>query len=115
MIGDKVKRLRHEKGLTQKELAKIVGISESTIKMIETNKNNPSLELLPKLANALEVDPAELLKEDKEDKINSFTMELLEKLLREGLIDDPNDIKKEELNLILTAVKMDLMRIKKDI
>jgi transcriptional regulator with XRE-family HTH domain len=113
MVGDIIKVLRLEKGMTQKQLAQKVGTSESTIKMIETNKNNPGAELLPKLADALGVKPSDLT--EKENKTESFTMELLEKLVKAGIIEDANDIKENELNLILYAIKKDIQRIKKDI
>lgn len=113
MTGDIIKTLRREKGMTQKQLAQKVGTSDSTIKMIETNKNGLSAELLPKLADALGVEPSDLTK--KESRIDSFTMELLEKLVKAGMIEDADDIKENELNLILYAIKKDIQRIKKDI
>lgn len=121
MIGDILRRLRKEKGLTQQALADKMGVSRETIKMIEGHINKPSLELLEKLSDFFGVLPSYLMGGEVENKVkikeksqDSFTMELLEKLIDDGIIKDPNDIKEEELNLILAAVKMDIRRIKKD-
>ncbi|QIB26281.1 helix-turn-helix domain-containing protein [Caloranaerobacter azorensis] len=54
-IGDIIKRLRKDNNLTQDELANKLNISRSTIGMIETNKREPSNELLVKIANFFNV------------------------------------------------------------
>jgi DNA-binding XRE family transcriptional regulator len=46
-------RLRLEKGLTQKDLAEIVGTKQSAISRLESGSSNPSLEFLCKVAHAL--------------------------------------------------------------
>ena len=55
MIGDKIKELRNRTGLYQQELADIMNVSKSTIAMWETNKREPSSEMLVALANFFEV------------------------------------------------------------
>lgn len=42
MIGERLKMLRKDKGITQKELADILGVQKSTISQYETNVNDPS-------------------------------------------------------------------------
>lgn len=64
MLGDKVKNLRKQKKLTQQELAKIVGLSQSTIGMIESNRQGASKETLIKLAKALDTTVDYLLSEE---------------------------------------------------
>lgn len=51
-----VKEYRKQKGLSQMELAKEIGVARQTINLIENNKYNPSLELCLNLANALDTD-----------------------------------------------------------
>lgn len=51
---DKLKEVRKAKGLTQSELAALVGCSTIMISKIETRQNNPSLELLKEIARVLE-------------------------------------------------------------
>ncbi|MDI3548173.1 MAG: hypothetical protein PWR10_1825 [Halanaerobiales bacterium] len=52
---DRLKKLRKEKGLYQKELAKIIGVSDGAIAMYETGKRTPDKEILDKLANYFDV------------------------------------------------------------
>ncbi len=49
-FGNKLKQLRIEKGLTQKESCKIFGVAESTISHYESDKRNPDHEFLIKCA-----------------------------------------------------------------
>ena len=51
-----LKELRSEKGFTQEELAKECGVLRTTISMIETGENKPSVPLAQKLGEVLEVD-----------------------------------------------------------
>ena len=43
MINEKLRKARIEKGLSQTELAKLIGVSRQTINMIENNDYNLSL------------------------------------------------------------------------
>ena len=60
-IGDRLKTLRIRRALTQQELAEKAGISKTALNRIELNKEEPHMSTLRKLANALDVDPTELL------------------------------------------------------
>ena len=55
IFSERLKTLRKEKKLTQKELAEQIGISQKSYSHWETVKNEPSLENLIKLADLLEV------------------------------------------------------------
>lgn len=59
-FADKLYRLRKEKGLSQKELAKQAGLSQTSIYYWERGERNPKLEQLQKIANVLNV-PVEYL------------------------------------------------------
>lgn len=64
-----LKQLRKAKGLTQKELARRVGITQQAIARYEAQERMPSLRMLKRLARALDVDIAELLNDvSKEDE-----------------------------------------------
>ncbi len=54
-FGERLKKIRKNKGFTQEELAEKVGISRSNIANYENNKNMPSVDILVKLSNALDV------------------------------------------------------------
>ncbi len=43
VVGEKVKALRKERGLTQQKLAKRLGISQQVISRVESGQENPSL------------------------------------------------------------------------
>lgn len=56
-----MKKLRKAKGLKQKELAELTGLSESAISQLESGKRLPSYETLLKIAEALDCESADLL------------------------------------------------------
>lgn len=62
-VGGNIKRIRKEKGLTQRKLGELCGINEVQIRRYELGgKNaNPKLETLSKIAQALEVDITDLM------------------------------------------------------
>jgi transcriptional regulator with XRE-family HTH domain len=60
-IGDKLKRQRTRRALTQAQLAERAGVSTATVARIERNEIEPRMTTLSKLAQALGVDPAELV------------------------------------------------------
>ena len=51
---EKIKKIRKEKGFTQKKLGEKTGIAESTIRRYEIGLLNPKLETIKKIADALE-------------------------------------------------------------
>ena len=62
-IGDKVRELRKRALLTQRQLAEKSGIGVNTIVRIERNQVEPHGQTIRKLADALGVRPADLLKD----------------------------------------------------
>ncbi len=60
-VGDKVKRLRDERALTQEELADKAGLTVAALSRIERNNAEPRPTTRRKLAEALDVDPSELI------------------------------------------------------
>lgn len=50
-FGKRIRALRKQKGLTQIQLADSLYISESYIALIESDKRNPSMEIVTKLAD----------------------------------------------------------------
>lgn len=55
-LGLRIKELRTKQGLSQKELANLVGVTPSTISQVESNSIYPSLQALYKMAETLSVD-----------------------------------------------------------
>lgn len=63
-FGETIVLLRKEKGMTQKELADKLGVTDKAVSRWETGKNYPDIETLKKLAEVLEVSVNELLQGD---------------------------------------------------
>ena len=63
-LGETIKSLRLEKGLTQPQLAKLVGVSNGMISVWENNINEPKASYLKALATALDVSVSFLLGEE---------------------------------------------------
>ena len=66
-FGEKIYRLRKEKGLSQEALAELVGTTRQAISKWENNQGYPETEKLLLLSNVFEVSVDFLLKEEKTD------------------------------------------------
>jgi transcriptional regulator with XRE-family HTH domain len=61
-IGDRLRQLRKQSLMTQEELAERSGVAVSTIIRIERNQVEPHGSTIRKLAEALQVEPQELVR-----------------------------------------------------
>ena len=59
--GDMIRKYRTEKGLTQKKLGELCGIADSNIRKYESGNQNPKIETLQKIADALDIPVNRLL------------------------------------------------------
>lgn len=71
-LGEHIKKRRLEQGLFQKDVAKVLGVAETTIWMWENNRSNPQINLLPKIKNFLGNLPLQLPIKTLGDKIVAF-------------------------------------------
>lgn len=62
--GKRIKEIRMQKGLTQKQLGDKCGIADANIRKYENGKQNPKMETLQKIADALGVPIYEFLDND---------------------------------------------------
>jgi transcriptional regulator with XRE-family HTH domain len=60
----RLRRLRRERALSQRDLSRMTGIAFDTISRLETGKQRAQPRTIRKLADALGVEPRELMKED---------------------------------------------------
>lgn len=60
-IGQRIKRERTSRGMTQRELADRVGVGVPHISKVEGDRENPSDELLGRIAELFEIEAGELL------------------------------------------------------
>ena len=58
-IGARLQLVRKSKGLSQRELAKRVGVTNSTISLIEQNKVSPSVSSLKKVLDGIPISLAD--------------------------------------------------------
>ena len=65
VFGNNLKRHRKARNLSLRQLAALADIDHAMIDRYERGITNPSLTTIAKLAEALEVEPAELLLEKK--------------------------------------------------
>lgn len=65
-LGARIRRIRQEYGLQQKEMADSIGISLSYYGHIERGTRNPSMEILIRIANRLNVGTDMLLRDSLE-------------------------------------------------
>ncbi|MCI6278095.1 MAG: helix-turn-helix domain-containing protein [Clostridium sp.] len=130
MLGDKVKILRRSLKITQKDLAASIGVSQSTIGMIEGNNQGASNDTLLKLAKALNTTVDYLLSDDdkvkdiinfqelneKDKKSITKDLKVLMDEFREGTDGtayyNGQELAEEDLDLIESAMKIALEQIK---
>lgn len=71
VTGNTIKTLREKNGITQKELAEIIGVSDKTVSKWETNRGLPDIGIIEELAKALRVSLSELLTGDLKTNENT--------------------------------------------
>lgn len=79
-IGEFLKELRKEKGLTQEQLAEQFNVSRRSVSRWETGSNLPDLDILMEMADYYEVELKEML--DGERKSENMNEELKETVLK---------------------------------
>lgn len=89
MIGDKIKQLREERGLSQRALARKSEISQATISAIESSTKAPSTITIMSIAKALNVSLSDIVDEsakteavtsEDSDSLKKKAMELFDQL-----------------------------------
>lgn len=73
-IKDKLKMYRENKKMTQKEIAKILGVEPATISKYESGMIEPNIESLKKLSDVFEVTIDDIVKSDTKFDINKINI-----------------------------------------
>jgi HTH-type transcriptional regulator, competence development regulator len=60
--GERLRQLRRERALSQRDLSKITGVAHDSISQLETGRRDAQPRTIRKLAGALGVEPRELMK-----------------------------------------------------
>ncbi len=90
-IGLFLKHLRSEKGITQEQLAEILGVSGRTVSRWETGSNLPDLSILVQISEYYDVEIKEIL--NGERKSVNMDKELQETLIK---VADYNELVKQQ-------------------
>ncbi|PHR19466.1 MAG: transcriptional regulator [Sphingopyxis sp.] len=64
VVALNIRRIRHERKLTQEELADKADLSARYVGKIEQGRVSPTISVIGRLAKALEIDPCDFLKND---------------------------------------------------
>ncbi len=108
-FGNRLKKLRTEKGYTQKEFAEKLGISPSAVGMYEQDRREPDNTVLAKICTLLDTTPDYLIgftsqKEEQDigDVIDDFTKLLMS---QQGLMFNGQPMTAEDREKIVIAIK----------
>lgn len=101
--GAKIKEIRIEKGLTQKQLGDMCGMADSAIRRYENGNANPKIETLQKIADALGMPLYDFLDNDLFDAATIYPEEY-----EENLIDSKIDAIMKDISLSETEKKKKL-------
>ena len=84
LFGRRLRSLREVRGLTQQQLGEAAEVSYKYVGAIERGEENPSLKVIGKLAEALEVDPRDMLVLEHEETTPAALKKQLNRLLKEA-------------------------------
>lgn len=100
-VGENIRRIRLEKGITQKELGEKSGINPAQIRRYELGgkNSNPKLETIQKIADALEVSIADIDSRQSTPILHELVNEILAKEANYNTIGHRIKIRRESLNL----------------
>lgn len=73
MDGERLKKVRKDRGYTQVSLAEALGVSKGSVAMWETGKRNPEFETLDALLTLLDVRYDYLTRKSNEEGHNNYT------------------------------------------
>ncbi|TAF64959.1 MAG: XRE family transcriptional regulator [Cytophagales bacterium] len=99
--GDKIRKKRTQKGLSQQQMADYLNISQNSYHKIETNETNVKFETLIKIAEMLEAEVTEFIPDVKLHCIQSKPFITSSK---SELITKPNDYQQKE-NLLVQSLR----------
>ena len=112
-LKDKLRSLRKENNLTQADVAKYLGKTDKTVSRYEGGFCKPSYTVIVALSKFFSVPLPYLISEEQSFK-ETKVQQLLDELIKNGIIKDANSIDYDTKNMILNAVKIDLaMQLKK--
>ena len=105
--AERIKQLRKKKGISQSELAEVIGVKNNTVSTWERGTRKPDFEALNLLSDYFEVSFEYILgSSDKEEAIVKPTQDELDQLALSALADDLYDNMKKYCQLSTKSQKM---------
>jgi len=101
-FGGVIARARKEKGMTQRELAEILRVTDKAVSKWERGKGYPEITLLPPLSKALDIPTKDLLCDDVEEEAVASD-EVSEKIIT-GVIQYSGAISRQKLSRIVFPI-----------
>lgn len=86
-----IKEIRKRKGITQVELAKLLGVTQGAVQKLESGVNDLTSKMMRKLAEVLNVEPWELLPKDMQPNITPEEAEVLRAIRKAKKVSQPNN------------------------
>ena len=83
LFGERLKKLRVDQGLSQKKLAEVFSIGQTTIANYENNLRLPSHELLSRMSDYFEVSVDYLIGRESQKKIIKYTNDEIKKVQKQ--------------------------------
>lgn len=83
-VGKRIKIVRQQNGLTQDQLAENVGLSPKYISGIERGVENPTMDILLRVAKILGVEPYDLFLFGESEESEKALRKGIEKMVREA-------------------------------
>lgn len=106
-IGNFLKNLRKEKGITQEMLAEKLNVSGRTVSRWETGNNMPDISLLIELAEFYDISIPEIVNgERKNEKMNKEVKEVAQTLSEYAGFEKENLIKKIQSQSIIGVIAL---------
>lgn len=97
-LGENIKKYRKQKGLTQKDLASKVGVTASTITKYEKGDLEPNLDIIKKIAKALDISYIEIIDDEYQDADEREIIDTLRKIVGADMYDSIQLQQKRRLN-----------------
>jgi transcriptional regulator with XRE-family HTH domain len=85
-LGDRLRHLRSERNISQRDLARIAGLSPNSISLIERDETSPSVSTLQSLATALSVRMSYFFEEETPSSVLLIKAKMRPQIESEGML-----------------------------
>ncbi|MBR0183631.1 MAG: helix-turn-helix transcriptional regulator [Clostridia bacterium] len=107
-FGNKLRYFRKKMGFTQKELAKKLNISASTIGMYEQGRREPDFKILNNICNVLSLNSVILLSNNKSSELNEAVKILINLLDSLSITVNKNTLRTKTKKQIIEIIRNNL-------